>query len=157
MTKKTTSPPPKKTPAASLTPKETPPRKPMPQRALAPTTPGIVAKSPDRPRRFIPDDIVFTRSVKAMEGELCDHTSMRSAALASLPTPVALEECFSMWIPAADIVTDHNIDDILRSLAGPQQQVWIDARPQVRDFVRIPGRVLSAHPQPRAARWEMCN
>uniref|UniRef100_K3XDJ0 Uncharacterized protein n=1 Tax=Globisporangium ultimum (strain ATCC 200006 / CBS 805.95 / DAOM BR144) TaxID=431595 RepID=K3XDJ0_GLOUD len=78
-----------------------------------------------------------------MEGELCDHTSMRSAALASLPTPVAFEECFSMWIPAADIVTDHNIDDILRSLAGPQQQVWIDARPQVRDFVRIPGRGIS--------------
>ncbi|TYZ67605.1 hypothetical protein PybrP1_009034 [[Pythium] brassicae (nom. inval.)] len=78
-----------------------------------------------------------------MEDDACDMRQLRHAALAVLPTPVAPDQCFRMWIPAPDVVQNHNIDEILQSLAGNQPQMWKDARPQVRDFVRIPKHGIS--------------
>lgn len=95
------------------------------------------------PRRFVPDDAVFARSLQLMETEDFDTRQLRLAALATLPTPVAPDQCFRMWIPAPDVVNAHNLEEILQSLAGSQVQTWKDARPHVRDFARIPKHGIS--------------
>ncbi|RLN96799.1 hypothetical protein BBJ28_00020080 [Nothophytophthora sp. Chile5] len=78
-----------------------------------------------------------------MEANLGDH-DLRFAALASLPTPVSTEECFRMWIPGGQLTADHNIDEILRSLASdPQPEVWKQAQPHLRDFIRAPNQGIS--------------
>lgn len=95
------------------------------------------------PRRFIPDDSAFERSVQLMENDEGDYAALRLAALSQLPTPVAAEQCFRMWISAPTVADSHNIDEILQSLAGNQPQAWKEARVEVRDFVRIPKHGIS--------------
>ncbi|POM73523.1 Hypothetical protein PHPALM_9621 [Phytophthora palmivora] len=65
-------------------------------------------------------------------------------ASSQLPTPVAIDDCVRMWIPAARVTADHNTDEILRSLAdGSQPETWKTHRASLRDFVRIPNQGIS--------------
>lgn len=91
------------------------------------------------PRRATPDDRFFAASAALIEDDGTDRHALRFAALATVPTPVADQDRFRMWIPAPALSGEKNIDEILQSLASDSQpDVWTAARPLLRDFVRIP-------------------
>ncbi|GMF33269.1 unnamed protein product [Phytophthora lilii] len=62
----------------------------------------------------------------------------RFAVLAPLPTPVAPELCTRMRIPAGKLTTEHNVSEIMASLdSDSQPELWREAKPHLRDFMRI--------------------
>jgi len=62
----------------------------------------------------------------------------RFAALRGLPTPVASDEMFSMFIPAKCASATFTDNELFDSLSNSDQPaLWISAKPQLRDFKKI--------------------
>ncbi|POM67869.1 Hypothetical protein PHPALM_16048 [Phytophthora palmivora] len=107
----------------------------------APATTSATAAKPRRavPRRFVPDDSLFSASYDILDDIASTDDDRFFKASSSLPTPVSADDCARMWIPAATVATERNLDEILGSLAnGSQPETWKTHRASLRDFVRIP-------------------
>ncbi|GMF65549.1 unnamed protein product [Phytophthora lilii] len=104
-----------------------------------PTTRG-----PPPPPRSVPDDSLFRASLQRLNDDQATDVDHRFAALAPLPTPVAPELCTRMWIPAGKLTTEHNVSEIMASLdSDSQPELWREAKPHLRDFMRIPYQGIS--------------
>ncbi|KAI9912448.1 hypothetical protein PsorP6_006248 [Peronosclerospora sorghi] len=114
--------------------------------SAAPTDqqPSTQRSGPKPPPRLVPDDSLFQASLLRLHDSHSSDVDRRFAALASLPTPVAPELCKRMWIPASRLTAEHNIQEILESLATDNQpDVWKTSRSHLRDFTRIPNQGIS--------------
>ncbi|KAI9910852.1 hypothetical protein PsorP6_010816 [Peronosclerospora sorghi] len=112
----------------------------------APPSPEQAAqrKGPAPPPRTVPDDSLFRASLQRLADAQATDVDRRFAALAPLPTPVEPELCNRMWIPAGKLTAEHNIHEILESLASDTQpEVWRQSRAHLRDFSRIPHQGIS--------------
>ncbi|KAI9909490.1 hypothetical protein PsorP6_014952 [Peronosclerospora sorghi] len=98
-------------------------------------------KGPAPPPRTVPDDSFFRASLQRLADAQATDVDRRFAALSPLPTPVEPELCTRMWIPAGKLTAEHNIHEILESLASDTQpEVW---RQSARSSSRIPHQVIS--------------
>ncbi|KAI9895663.1 hypothetical protein PsorP6_019550 [Peronosclerospora sorghi] len=112
----------------------------------APPSPEQAAqhKGPAPPPRTVPDDSLFRASLQRLADAQATDVNRRFAALAPLPTPVEPELCTRMWIPAGKLTAEHNIHEILESLASDTQpEVWRQSRAHLRDLSRIPHQGIS--------------
>ncbi|KAI9913064.1 hypothetical protein PsorP6_006601 [Peronosclerospora sorghi] len=115
-----------------------------PQNATSPPGPSTSRSAPKPPPRSVPDDSLFQESLQRLHDSRSSEMDRRFAALASLPAPVAPDMCKRMWIPASRLTAEHNIHEILESLASENQpDVWRQSRSHLCDFTRIPNQGIS--------------
>ncbi|KAF4135668.1 hypothetical protein GN958_ATG15140 [Phytophthora infestans] len=99
------------------------------------------ANRPPAPNRSVPDDNAFEESIARCNDPNASEEERCQKALATLPTEVDAKNCTRMWIPAARLTAERNIDELCVSLkADYQPEIWRKYLHQgcVRDFVRIP-------------------
>ncbi|GMF66149.1 unnamed protein product [Phytophthora lilii] len=101
-------------------------------------------RGPPPPPRSVPDDSLFRASLHRLNDDQATDVDRRFAALAPLPTPVASELCTRMRIPAGKLTTEHNVSEIMASLdSDSQPELWREAKPHLRDFMRISHQGIS--------------
>jgi hypothetical protein len=84
-----------------------------------------------------PADVVLADAERAFNDTTISATDRKLAALKGTPTPVAADECFSMWIPAKELTATFKDTEIMTSLGGSTQPTkWSDSviSQRVRDF-----------------------
>ncbi|CAH0474772.1 unnamed protein product [Peronospora belbahrii] len=69
------------------------------------------------PRRFVPDDSLFTASYSLIGDDSSTDDDRYFKASTQLLTPVEAVQCTRMWIAAARLSFEHSTDEILQSLA----------------------------------------
>ncbi|KAL7683492.1 hypothetical protein Plhal304r1_c041g0119501 [Plasmopara halstedii] len=96
---------------------------------------------PPAPHRSVPDDNAFEESIARFNDPTASEEERCQKALAPLPPPVDAKNCTRMWIPAARLTAERNIDELCVSLkADYQPKLWRKYLHLgcVRDFVRVP-------------------
>ncbi|KAI9917441.1 hypothetical protein PsorP6_012983 [Peronosclerospora sorghi] len=89
------------------------------------TTVAPTPRRPPPPRRFVPNDSLFTASCLLISDSSSSNDERYFKASSQLPTPVSAADSTRMWIPAPQLATEHSIDEILKSLAGDAQpETW---------------------------------
>ncbi|CAH0475296.1 unnamed protein product [Peronospora belbahrii] len=80
----------------------------------------ILPRHSPPPRRFVPDDSLFTASYLLIGDDSSTDDDRSFKASTQLPTPVEAVQCTRMWIPAARLSSEHSTDEILQSGGVPQ-------------------------------------